>query len=172
LRRFTARPRLYTIRREDYYTRKACYALNGMVVCDDQRRIRYFICGWPGSAHDQRVLRNSTLHTECDSYFKPYQYVFGDSAFTPTRHFVPAFKKLPNCELPFNQEGFNKALAHARIIVEHTIGMLKGRFQSLKCLQKALLDNGESLLKIISFIEACVILHNICVLDSVPLEWI
>ena len=25
---------------EDYYTRKACYAMNGLVVCDDQRKIR------------------------------------------------------------------------------------------------------------------------------------
>jgi hypothetical protein len=52
------RPEIY---HECYYSRKCCYALNVMVVCDDQRRITYYYAGWPGSTHDNRVFRNSKL---------------------------------------------------------------------------------------------------------------
>ena len=37
---------------EDYYTRKASYAVNALVTCDDVARIRHIVIGWPGSVHD------------------------------------------------------------------------------------------------------------------------
>jgi hypothetical protein len=41
---------------EDYFHQKFNYGINGLVVCDDRRRIRYFYMGWAGSVYDQRVF--------------------------------------------------------------------------------------------------------------------
>lgn len=48
----------------DFWTRKKCYAVNPMVVCDDEKRITYIELGWVGSAHDQRVFDNSDVSTD------------------------------------------------------------------------------------------------------------
>jgi hypothetical protein len=40
----------------DYKGRKMLYTLTMLVVNDDQRFVRYFNAGWPGSTHDNRVL--------------------------------------------------------------------------------------------------------------------
>jgi hypothetical protein len=41
---------------ECYYSQKSVYAINLMVVCDDQKRIIFYLAGWPGSTHDNRVF--------------------------------------------------------------------------------------------------------------------
>ena len=46
---------------EDYYCRKGFYGVNGMVICDDKKRIRYLDLGWPGAVHDMRVWSNSDI---------------------------------------------------------------------------------------------------------------
>jgi hypothetical protein len=43
---------------ECYYSCKSCYAINVMVVCDNQKRITYYNAGWPGSTHDNHVFRS------------------------------------------------------------------------------------------------------------------
>lgn len=147
---------------EDYWTRKACYAINAQVICDHHGRITYFYTGWVGSAHDQRVISNSRLYQNVQDYFDAEQYVLGDSAYTPHRHIVPAFKKLPHRGLPQVQQKFNARLARARIKAEHTIGVLKSRFQSLKAM-RYLLDSEEKMAEIIDLQVVCVILHNLCI---------
>lgn len=55
---FAAAPQKH---KEDYWTRKSVYALNSLLICDDQRRVIYAHHGWCGSAHDQRVLKSSLV---------------------------------------------------------------------------------------------------------------
>jgi hypothetical protein len=45
----------------DWFSRKARYSLNALLVCDDENRITYMSLGWGGSAHDSRVYRNSSV---------------------------------------------------------------------------------------------------------------
>jgi hypothetical protein len=45
----------------DYYTRKNCYALNIMAICDDRKRIRALVTGYPGAVNDQRVFDMSSV---------------------------------------------------------------------------------------------------------------
>lgn len=47
--------------KEDYWTRKSVYALNSLLICDDQRQVIYAHHGWCGSAHEQRVLKSSLV---------------------------------------------------------------------------------------------------------------
>lgn len=45
----------------DYYTRKSRYALNILAICDDTKRIRALVTGWPGAVNDQRIFDMSPV---------------------------------------------------------------------------------------------------------------
>ena len=45
----------------DYSRCKYGYSLSTLVVCDDTHHITYYVAGWPGSAHDNRVFCNSQM---------------------------------------------------------------------------------------------------------------
>jgi hypothetical protein len=76
--------------------------------------------------------------------------------------------------LSHDQELLNTAVSRARIIVEHTIGMLKGRFPWLRSMRCCLTDDFESMQTILEFIDTAVILHNILLFelnDEISTEW-
>ena len=106
-----------------------------------------------------------------ERFFDLLQFILGDSAYTPHPTVIPAYKKLPNQALNGQQEYFNTLLAKCRIMAEHTIGMLKGKLQSLKCLRHVLTRDPGSVDDAIRHIEVCVILHNICIDDGMDDEW-
>lgn len=63
-----------------------------------------------------------------------------------------------------NQKKFNSHLSHVRIAVEHSFGILKERFQSLKELRTRV--TGKRTLRFINlWIRSCFILHNILIGD-------
>ena len=77
----------------DYSGRKHVYSISSLIICDDQRRIRYVNAGWPGTAHDNRILKNSKVFQCATSFFSSKQYILGDSAFDNMWFLVSAFKK-------------------------------------------------------------------------------
>eukprot|EP00644_Phytophthora_capsici_P018693 jgi/Phyca11/131810/e_gw1.116.7.1 len=156
---------------EDYFSRKASYAINGLVICDDLCRIRYENIGWPGSSHDNRVWRNCKVALNQDTYFDDDQYLLGDSAYQSSRVMVPAFKTSQGGQLDIKETVFNKCLATIRIRVEHCIGMLKGRFPLLRRLRCAM-RNKKQIKDAIELIRTCMILHNMAIADPIPPEWI
>ena len=112
----------------DYSGRKFGYSLSAMIFCDHKRRIRHYTAGFPGSAHDSRVFKASTVAMNPDEHFEPREYCLGDSAFENDWFMVAAFKKPKDLAIPAAHEKFNTMMARLRIITEHCIGMLKGRF--------------------------------------------
>ncbi|KAL3688784.1 hypothetical protein R1sor_015093 [Riccia sorocarpa] len=128
---------------ETYYDRKANYSINAQIVCDHRRKITFLYCGLPGSVQDVSAARRSTLwkYLERDEsvIFGREEYLLGDSGYIPMPHLVPAFKvSAANCE----KSDFNNCLAHARVINEHCIGVLKSRWHSLKQLRTQLKSDG------------------------------
>jgi hypothetical protein len=166
------RPEAY---HECYYSRKSVYAINLMVVCDDQKRIIFYLAGWPGSTHDNRVFRNSKLFKNRLEYFEHMEYLLGDSAYSASSIMVQAFKKNgATSYLPDDQHNFNTMLAEVRIASEHCIGILKGRFGCLKRNNIQLRKTKKELKELIEIIGSCVILHNMLLNydeDSIPNEW-
>jgi hypothetical protein len=166
------RPEVY---HECYYSRKCCYALNVMVVCDDQRRITYYYAGWPGSTHDNRVFRNSKLFKNRDQYFSHMEYLLGDAAYSNSSIMVQAFKKhFAAAYLPRDEHNFNTALAQQRIVSEHCIGILKGRFGCLKRSNIHFKKGKKEVRQLIDIIGACIVLHNLLMNydeDDIPKEW-
>jgi DDE superfamily endonuclease len=147
----------------DYSGRKHAYSLSTMIICDDQKRIRHYLAGWPGTAHDNRIFADTDVARDPDKFFTALQYILGDSAFEVLRYLIPAFKKPRGLTIPHDQEYFNTALGKARVLSEHCIGILKGRFPWLKCIPCKLTEDEESMRHILEYIDCCVILHNLLV---------
>lgn len=156
---------------ETYFTRKGNYAINMLIVCDAKGRITYYVVGWPGSVHDNRVWRNSDMRQNSGKYFNRKEYLLTDSAFTPGEHIVPAFKSPPNAGLSSNQSQFNSLLAKPRVKSEHCIGLLKGRFPWLKNI-RIRVKQEKSMKKICEYVKACVILHNLLLKSSYDDYWL
>jgi hypothetical protein len=160
---------------ECYYSRKSCYALNVMIICDDRKRITYYYAGWPGSTHDNRVWRNCKVYRDRMNYFDFGEYLLGDSAYSKSTIMVQAFKKHAlNAELPGTKEFFNTMLAHVRISSEHCIGILKGRFPCLKRNNIKLKDGKKEVKELVDLIGACAVLHNLLIdydENDIPSEW-
>jgi DDE superfamily endonuclease len=147
----------------DYSGRKHAYSLSTLIVCDDQKRIRYYFSGWPGTAHDNRIFNNSKMADKPDDFFTALQYILGDSAFEVLCYLIPAYRKPRGMTIPPRHEYFNTALGRARVLSEHCIGILKGRFPWLKCIPCTLKEDVKSLRHILEYIDCCVILHNLLV---------
>lgn len=159
----------------DYFGRKQRYALSTIVICDDKRMIRYYLAGWPGSCHDNRIFRNSKVAELPHLYFDDAQYILGDSAFEASDTVIPAYKKPNGHNIPQEHENFNKCLSAGRVISEHTIGIWKARFPWLRNIPLLLTEKQESTRKLLNFMECSVILHNFLVIENegdVPQEWL
>jgi DDE superfamily endonuclease len=152
-----------TIDAPDYSGRKYGYSLTAMVVCDHTRRIRHYLAGFPGSAHDNRVFKATKLATDPFIHFEPMQYIIGDSAFENDWFMVSAFKKPRDQSIPRSHEQFNEKLARLRIVSEHCIGLLKGRFPWLRSIRLKITEDKESLKQILELFDATVIVHNILI---------
>jgi DDE superfamily endonuclease len=147
----------------DYSGRKYGYSLSTMIICDHRKRIIQYHAGHPGSAHDNRVFKSTPLAKRPGDHLADNQYIVGDSAFENSWFMVSAFKKLPNSQLEEEQERFNTKLSRLRIISEHCIGILKGRFPWMRQIRMIITEDTESLRKILQLIDASVILHNILI---------
>ena len=158
----------------DYSGRKHAYSLSALIICDDVRRIRYINAGWPGTAHDNRIFKNTQVYQHSASYFSPKNYILGDSAFDNMWFCVSSFRKPKGRNLPCEHELFNDAMKAPRVISEHCIGILKGRFPFLRSIRKLITNNKNDLKKILKFIIATVVLHNLLIEydDEIPMEWV
>jgi len=113
-----------------------------------------------GSVHDMRVFRLSNVENMLTNENFPHDsHILGDAAYRLTKHVMVPFKD--NGHLTERQINFNKRLSSARMIVERSLGLLKGRFRSI--LDTLPMRRTDLIPK---YIIACCILHNICLLQN------
>ena len=155
------RPRAHDA--SDYHGRKYAYSLTIMVINDDRRRIRAYLAGYPGSAHDNRVWKAMPQSQSPEKYFTSLEYVLCDTAFEPSDHAIPSYKCLTGFVQDRDEELFNTALGSPRVISEHTMGIWKGRFPWLRKIRMIITDDPDSLYRILWYIDATVILHNMLI---------
>ena len=144
----------------DFKGRKHGYSLSGIFVNDDKRFIRYYSAGWPGCTHDNRIAGNTQLWKTPQDFFAPNEFIIGDSAFEVNWFILPAFSCPAGATMSDEHTLFNKHLSKARVISEHTIGLLKGRFPWLRSIRKTVTEDRKTLKEILLCLDACVILHN------------
>ncbi|KAJ8938920.1 hypothetical protein NQ314_011296 [Rhamnusium bicolor] len=138
---------------ESYINRKKYHSIQMQVVCDN-RLIRDVFIGYPGSVHDARVFRNSP---PCNSLAEVC--LLCDSAYPTLRNLLTPYKDTGN--LSSTQKKFNKNLSHCRVLIEHTIGLLKQRFRQLYHLK------SRNVYFICHFIRACCVVHNMCTRNNI-----
>jgi DDE superfamily endonuclease len=152
-----------TVDAPDYHGRKHQYSLSVLIINDDQRLVRYFLAGWPGSCHDNRIWKNTPVCQHPDRYFNEQQYILGDSAYENSNHMVSSYKCPRGMTLGWEEEIFNNALSSPRMSSEHTIGMLKARFQWLRLIRMQIKNDNKSLKRILMYIDTCNIIHNLLI---------
>ncbi|CAH1954220.1 unnamed protein product [Acanthoscelides obtectus] len=131
------------------------------VICDDNRKIKDVFIGYPGSVHDARVFRNSPLCQNLGQWCKDW-VILGDSAHPCLRNLLTPYKETGS--LSQVQKSVNKKLSHCRVLIEHTIGLLKQRFRQLYHFK------SRDIKFICHFIRACCVLDNLCIDSNVVLD--
>lgn len=104
------------------------------------------------------------LENHPENFFEGEQYLLGDSGFAASSTIIPAYKENDaRAVSPLaHRQRFNVELSKQRVTVEHTLGMLKSRYQSLRGLRHIIRDT-RSFNHNLCHIRACAILHNIAV---------
>ena len=144
----------------DYSGRKDGYTITNLFFSDIKRRIRYYVTGWAGSTHDNRMWTNCKLYKWPSRFFSHNEYIISDSAFDDGPHMVTTYRSPTGGTLHGSKRRFNKLLSSPRVISEHVNGILKGRFPWLTFIPNELTDDPISMRRILEIIDVCVILHN------------
>jgi hypothetical protein len=148
-----------------YYCRKGFFSINAQIICDSNRIIRNINARFPGSVHDSAIWMTSGAKRALQQHYVQtgsINYLIGDSGYPLEPWLMVPFVNPPD-NTP--QSRFNTALSNLRIIIEHTNGLLKGRFRSLHG-HRALHYNP---LRVAKLIYSGAILHNMCRTYNVPL---
>ena len=112
---------------ETFWSRKQRYSMNLQIICNHKREIIYYHVGYPGSCHDSTCFSQTDISNHPEKYFSNGEYLIADCGYALG----------PNTIVPYrspggNQLEFNRKFSSARIIVEHVMGLLKGRWSSLR----------------------------------------
>lgn len=119
------------------------------LICDAQ--IINCVAKWPGSVHDARILRESSIFHKFESDQPPLTgFILGDSGYMLREWLMTP---VVNIRSP-RDETYNAAHCGTRCTIERCIGILKRRWH---CLHTELRVSPEKACEIIC---ACVILHN------------
>jgi len=75
----------------DYTNRKSFTSVVLQAVCDGRMQFLDISTGWPGSMHDARIFRLSSLSTSLRTSSSMF-HILGDSAYALTNHVIVPFK--------------------------------------------------------------------------------
>ncbi|ODM92119.1 putative nuclease HARBI1 [Orchesella cincta] len=133
---------------ESYFTRKQRYAIQIQAICDNEKRLRNIVVGFPGSVHDARVFSR--------------EWIAADSAYANSKYIVTPFKSNASLGTARQRKQFNRYFSGYRVNIECCFGKLKEVFQSLKGLRVRVdSSNGHKLA--CEWVRACCVLYNIIV---------
>jgi len=92
--------------------------------------------GWPGSAHDARVWRNSPIYAKLKNHALPSSYhLLGDTAYPLDIFLMVPFKD--NGVLNQRQKHYNQVLSGTKVVIEQAYKNLKGMWRKPKYLNVA-----------------------------------
>jgi hypothetical protein len=146
---------------ENYINRKGFHSVILQAVCDASMHFLDVYCGWPGSVHDARVLKNSNLYSlasNADTLFPGNTHVLGDSAYPLQDWLLTPYKDYGN--LNAAQRHYNYIHSSTRMSIERSFGSLKGRFRRLKFIDMLDIE------RIVSVVLSSCTLHEFCLENS------
>ena len=145
---------------EAYFSRKDRYGFNAQIIASADKRILWAGCGHTASCHDSTAWKHSPFYRERTEILLPSEYLLADKAYEIDRHLITPFKQ--QGQPSASKALFNRTHSHLRIGVEHTIGILKARFPSLRYLPLRIRSDhvGDDHDRVLKWFMACVVLHN------------
>ena len=107
----------------NYVNRKGFHRIVAQLICDHKMMFMSINVGWPGSVHDARVFRTSRIGRRIisNTLLPAHFHLVGDAAYPLCTNLMTPFKD-------------NYCQSSTRIVIERSIGQLKGRFRKLKML--------------------------------------
>ncbi|KAL4523569.1 hypothetical protein Ndes2526B_g03575 [Nannochloris sp. 'desiccata'] len=167
---------------DDYINRKGWPSLAGIFVASADCYCLEAVVGYPGCSHDARMWADSSLKERLANNTIPLKtmpkiqfngeeipyYLLGDPGFPISDVLIPTFDRRGGAPTA-DQTSFNVRHSHARVVVEHMFGQVKGRFRLLiKCIE---MTDRELAVKVIM---SCFILHNFLLRNGAPCpqEWV
>ena len=159
---------------KNYFSFKKRYSMTNLGLVGFNKRFLYAAVGAPGSTHDARLLKESSIYTAIlngdvmpDKVIRLSDFgeiplvTIGDSAFPQYAWLLKMYNENTRDK---QQKYFNKRLCGARVVTENAYGMLKGRWRFLYKKTECRLFNLRYI------IMACIALHNICIDRSDPCQ--
>ncbi|KAJ8930398.1 hypothetical protein NQ314_016793 [Rhamnusium bicolor] len=148
-----------------YANRKNYHSLNVQLVCDERMKILHVNLRFPGSSHDSHIWNNSNIEPVPRNIHERGNggyFLLGDSGY-PLRPWL--LTPVANAETE-EEEAYNEVHRRARSTIERCNGLLKMRFRFL--LKHRVLHYAPN--KVSKIINACVLLHNMCIDNNVELN--
>ena len=152
--------------RYDYFCRKQRYSINTQAVVGHNLLFFHIATGFPGSIHDSRILRHTSLYHQGNNNeilaepihningFQVQPLLLGDGAYPLLKWLMKPYSLM--AALTAEEKKFNECLSSSRSVVERAFGILKARWRCLLVLLDANLENVSDT------IISCFTLHNFC----------
>ncbi|XP_064475755.1 uncharacterized protein LOC135389651 [Ornithodoros turicata] len=134
---------------DSYFNRKKYHSVVLQGICDHQMKFLDVFVGFPGSAHDARILRNSFFFADAS------RKCAGDSAYPLLPWLLTPYKNIGQA-LPSWQKKYNFVHSQQRVTIEHAFGMLKQRFRRLYYV------DADSIHQVCLVVMGACVLHNMC----------
>ncbi|XP_071651213.1 uncharacterized protein [Temnothorax longispinosus] len=112
-----------------YINRKSYFSIHMQGTVNHKIKFIDVFIGYPGSVHDARVLKNSTIYADLRQLCGDNYILLGDSAYPCLSQLIVPYKD--NGHLTRRQRTFNQKLSSSRVIIENAFGCLKQRFRQL-----------------------------------------
>ncbi|XP_008182278.1 putative nuclease HARBI1 [Acyrthosiphon pisum] len=135
------------------------------IICDVNLRILNVSARYPGSSHDSHIWNTSNikaLMTDLHAQGHKSYMLLGDSGYALRAWLLTPFLD-PRPDTP--EANYNDVICKARSTIERCNGVLKMRFRCL--LKHRTLHYAPN--KASKIINSCVVLHNLCIMDNIPL---
>lgn len=142
---------------QTYVNRKGFHSVILQAVCREDMRYTHVFCGWPGSCHDSRVLKNSDLW-ENGSQMCGQNHLISDGGFPVRRWLMTPYRD--NGHLNATQRHYNYCLSSTRQVIERSFSLLKGRFRRLRNIDVVNVQTA------VEICISCCVFHNICILEQ------
>ncbi|KAH7964276.1 hypothetical protein HPB51_027487 [Rhipicephalus microplus] len=137
----------------DYYNRQTFHSIILQAVCDADMVFTDAFVGFPGRAHDARVLEESFLFEETALRFGG-GYLLGDAAYPLLLWLLPPYRHVTSSWQPWMSK-FNHVHSRQRFVVETAFGLLKGRFRRVDKI------DVNSIPQAVEIVMAACVLHNL-----------
>ncbi|XP_037567405.1 uncharacterized protein LOC119447091 [Dermacentor silvarum] len=137
-----------------YYNRKKFPSIVLQGICDSSSRFIDVFVGYPGCAHDARVLKESPIYSVAETKCAN-DYLLGDAAYPLLPWLMPPYKD-NRATFERYKRNFNKIHSQQRVAIEHAFGLLKQRFRRLY------LVDADSIDQCCLIVLGACVLHNLC----------